>query len=153
MLSDTVLARKHLEARIGSLRDSGINARPPRGWIRALRDALGITAAQLGQRLGVSQSQATHLEQGEMDDSITLRSLRAAAEVLECELVYALVPRQPLDELLQGHAKRVAEQRLARTSHTMALENQALTKADLATERDRLVAELLTDPRRIWRAE
>lgn len=109
--------------------------------------------AKLGWRFGVSQSQATHLEKGEIDESITLRSLRAAVEELECELVHAQVPRQPLDELLQGHAKRVVDQRLARTGHTVALENRALTMADQAIERDRLVAELLKDPRRIRRAD
>lgn len=147
------LARKHLEARLAPLRDSTIRARPPKGWVRALRDALGMTAAELGRRIGVSQAQATQFEQGEVDGSITLRSLRGAAEAMECELVYALVPKRPLDEMLRSEATKVADRQLRITHHTMALENQALRGADQDSERERLIAALLDDPRRIWRSE
>ena len=151
--SSAALARKHLEARLAPLRDSTIRARPPKGWVRALRDALGMTAAELGRRIGVSQAQATQFEQGEVDGSITLRSLRGAAEAMDCELVYALVPRRSIDELLRSEAVKVADRQLHITHHTMALENQAMRRADQDSERERLIAALLDDPRRIWRAE
>jgi predicted DNA-binding mobile mystery protein A len=97
----------------------------------------------------VSQAQATQFEQGEVDGSITLRSLRGAAEAMDCELVYALVPRRPLDEMLRSEATKVADRQLRITHHTMALENQALRDADQDSEG--LIAALLDDPRRIWR--
>lgn len=147
------LARKHLEVRLAPLRDSTINARPAKGWVRALRDALGMTAAHLGHRIGVSQAQVTQFEQGEVDGSITLRSLRNVAEAMECELVYVLVPRRPLDDMLRAEAAKVAERQLRLTHHTMALENQVMRSADQTSERERLIATLLDDPRRIWRAE
>lgn len=150
--TQSALARKHLDHRLAELRNRDFFARPPRGWIRAIRDALGMTALDMGLRIGVSQARATHLEQGEIDDSITLKSLRAAAEVLECELVYALVPRKPLDDLLRERAVLVADQQLAHSSHTMALENQSLRPADLKTERDRLIEDMLRDPRKLWRS-
>lgn len=145
------LARKHLDGRLAALRGAGISARPRSGWIRALRDALGITSSELGRRMGTVQSVVTRFEQGEIDDSITLRSLRAVGEALNCELVYALVPRKPLDQILYDQARIVAERQLARTSHNMALENQALLDDDQKSERDRLIATLLDDPRSIWR--
>jgi predicted DNA-binding mobile mystery protein A len=151
--SSAALARKHLEARLAPLRDSTIRARPPKGWVRALRDALGMTASELGRRIGVSQAQATQFEQGEVDGSITLRSLRGAAEAMDCELVYALVPRTPIDEMLRSEAVKLADRQLRITHHTMALENQAMRGADQESERERLIAALLDDPRRIWRAE
>ena len=151
--SSAALARKHLEARLAPFRDSTIRARPAKGWVRALRDALGMTAAELGRRIGVSQAQATQFEQGEVDGSITLRSLRGAAEATDCELVYALVPKRPLDEMLRSEATKVADRQLRITHHTMALENQAMRGADQDSERERLIAALLDDPRRIWRPE
>ena len=145
------LARKHLDQRLAAMRGADMSARPRSGWIRALRDALGITSTELGRRMGVVQSVVTRFEQGELDDSITLRSLRSVGEALNCELVYALVPRKPLDQLLYEQARNVAERQLARTSHSMALENQSLTDTDQAAERDRLIDLLLQDPRKLWR--
>lgn len=150
--NQSALARKHLDHRLAELRGHDSFARPPRGWIRAIRDALGMTAMELGSRIGVSQTRATHLERGEIDDSITLKSLRAAAEALDCELVYALVPHKPLDALLRERAILMADRQLAHSSHTMALENQSLRSADLSAERDRLIEVMLRDPKKLWRS-
>ena len=64
--------------------------RPEKGWIKAVREALGMTTAQLGKRLGVSQQRAAMLEKAEADCSITLRSLENAAHTLGCRVVYIL---------------------------------------------------------------
>lgn len=145
------LARKHLDKRLAVMREAGVSARPRSGWIRALRDALGVTSSELGRRMGVVQSVVTRFEQGELDDSITLRSLRSVSEALNCELVYALVPRKPLEQLLYEQALIVAERQLAGISHSMALENQSLGDADHETERDRLISVLLQQPSKLWR--
>lgn len=149
------IARRHLDARLARLHQSR-NAliRPTRGWIRALRDALGMTAATLGRRMGISQAAVSQLEKGEIDESISLKTLRAAAEALECTLVYALIPRKPMEALLQERAAELAEKQLARTNRTMALENQALAPADQKAERQRLIDEILrTDLRQLWREQ
>lgn len=139
-----------VERRISPLR-SWASARPPRGWLRAIRDALGMTMAQYAARLGVSQPRIIALERGEVEESVTLATLRRAAEALDCKLVYAIVPNQPMDQTLHERAKRIAEEQLARTSHTMRLENQGLSNHELSLEKDRLIAELLLgDPRRLW---
>ena len=122
-----------------ALRDHQQYAVPPRGWIRAIRDALGMTAADLGRRMGVSQAAVAQFEKAEKDGSITLKSLRSAAEALDCTLVYALVPRLPLEDLIRDRASVLADQQLARTHHTMSLENQALLPDDLKAERARLI--------------
>lgn len=147
------LARKHLERRLAPLRALEGLARPERGWVRALRDALGMTAAQLAGRIGVSQPRITALEKAEAEGAVTLATLRHAAEGLGCTLVYALVPKEPLDAMLTTRAKTLAEQQLARTHHTMLLENQALEPAELAAQRENLIAELIKgDLRRLWDA-
>ncbi len=124
--------------------------RPPKGWVRALRDALGMTAVQLAERLGAVQSRITALEQAETNDAITLRSLRQAAEALDCTLVYALVPKRPIEDLLRDRATEVADEQLARTHHSMRLEDQALDPRDLSAAREALINELVHDPRRLW---
>jgi len=145
----SALARKHLERRLGVLR--AIDAtRPAKGWVRAMRDALGMTAAQLAARLGVVQSRITALEQAEANDAITLKSLRQAAEALDCTLVYALVPKKPIEDLLRDRAAEVADEQLARTHHSMRLEDQALDPRDLNAARTALVNDLVHDPRRLW---
>lgn len=110
-----------------------------------------MNARQAAQRMGVAQSTYTRFEQNEAEDTITLSTLRKAAEALDCTLVYALVPNRSLDEIVRERAGKLADSRLGRVNHTMRLEDQALAPDDLASERERLVEELLRgDPRRLW---
>ena len=145
------LARKNLERRLAPLRTADDLARPPRGWIKAIREALGMSTTQLAERTGMSQSRIPRIEKGEVNGTLTMKTLQHMAEAMNCRLVYALVPNEPLDTILRDRAKAIADQQLARTHQTMKLENQALTARDLKAERERLVSELLRgDPRRLW---
>ena len=145
------LARKHLERRLAPLRDRTDFTRPQRGWIRALREALGMTTRQLAKRMNKVQSAVVDMEKSEARDSISLATLRQAAEAMECTLVYALVPKLPIDTILRNRAAATALQQRARASHTMALEDQSLDSADQQAELDRLIDELLRgSPARLW---
>jgi predicted DNA-binding mobile mystery protein A len=122
-----IKARKNLDMRLGdgrSLRQK--LARPNQGWIRAIRQALGMTAEQLGRRLGVTQATLSGLEASEINGSIRLATLRKAAEAMNCTLVYALVPNTSLEEIVQEQARKVAAEQLQPVEHTMLLENQSL---------------------------
>jgi predicted DNA-binding mobile mystery protein A len=144
------LARKSIEKRVAPLRDATLTI-PPRGWIRAIRDSLGMSTRQLAQRMGAVQSRIVALEKAEANGATTLKSLREAAEAMNCTFVYAIIPTKPLDELLRQRAAEKADAELAHLHHTMALENQAMTKTDLADERARLIDELLAGSmRRMW---
>lgn len=144
------LGRKHLERRLAPLRGLDF-ARPQRGWLRAMREALGMTTRQLAQRVSKVQSAVVDMEKSEARESISLASLRQAAEAIDCELVYAIVPKVPIDDMMRARAADVAAQQLARVSHTMALENQSLSRADQEAERKRLIDELLRgSPTRLW---
>jgi len=123
--------------------------RPGRGWVRAIRDALGMTAAQLGDRIGVTQSTIQRLETSEAADTIQLNSLRRLAEGLNCELVYALIPRDTLTATYDAAARAVARRELARVSHSMALEDQAVNDEAEDERLGQFIAEEL-DPREIW---
>lgn len=147
------LGRKHLERRLAPLRNTDFS-RPQRGWLRAMREALGMTTRQLAERMGKSQSAVVDMEKSEEREAISLASLRQAAEAMDCVLVYAIVPKRPIDEILRARAAEVAAQQLARVSHSMALENQSLAQAEQEAERQRLVDELLRGaPARLWDAQ
>jgi predicted DNA-binding mobile mystery protein A len=147
----TALARKHLDRRLTAVRQTSDLTRPPRGWIKAIREALGLTTAQLAKRLGVAQTRVSRMERGEVENTLTLKSLRQAAEALNCTLVYALVPNEPLEQMVRQRACVIADRKLARTHHTMKLENQTLADPDLEAERARLVRDLIEGhPRQLW---
>src|SRR5271165_5064646 len=117
-------AIRHLDKRFTAFRPLARNPRPPKGWLRAVRDALGMTTAQLARRLGVSQPRIVELEQSEVSGSVTLRTLQRAAEALGCRLVYALVPDRPLAEIVRERAEEVAQGHSSAVEHTMRLEHQ-----------------------------
>jgi len=146
-----VLARRALDRRLSALRGSDALARPPRGWVKALREALGMTTGQFAARLGVSQPRIPALEKAETEGRITLNSLREAAQAMNCTLVYALVPNQPLEAMIEARAVAVAERRMAAGGDGAAVEDRGLTVYGLVAERERLIDELLHgSPKRLW---
>lgn len=151
-MTNRTSARKTLDARLTEWRRLD-PARPHRGWLRAIRETLGMTYKDIADRMGVTQSTASGFEMREANDSITLGSLRRAAEAMNCCLVYAIVPETTLEQMARDQAARIVDERLARVGHTMRLENQAVPPAELADERERMVEDLLRDdPRGLWRA-
>jgi predicted DNA-binding mobile mystery protein A len=125
--------------------------RPPLGWIRTIREALGISTTQFARRLDVAQKNVIALEQREARGTITLGSLERAAKALDCQLVYAIVPRDSLQAIRERQAKFIARRRLDRVSHTMALEDQSVSPEERAAQEEDLAAELLaTWPRSFW---
>jgi len=117
-----------------------------------MRDALGMTTTDLGRRLGVSAAAVTQFERSELHDRIRLETLRRAAEAMDCTLVYAFVPREPLEDMVQRRAHDLAHQRLAPIAHTMRLEDQAVTPERLDELVDELASQLINS-RELWRKE
>lgn len=116
--------------------------RPPRGWIRAIREASGVTLLELATRMKGSLSLAAQFEKSEAEYRITLKSLRQAADALGCDVVYALVPRQGnLRNLAEQRATEAATADVLAVEHTMALENQAVggVKEKIQEEADRIL--------------
>lgn len=152
--SDRANARRHLDKRLNSFRNSTDLERPPKGWVRAIRQALGMTTAQLGKRLGVTQSRAFDIEKSEVAGTLTLASLERAANALDCRVVYALVPKKPLEDLVEERAALVARKRLENVSHSMALEDQRVSEPEQAYQVDELIRGLLSGRgSRLWNEE
>jgi len=143
-------AREALDQRFEAWRQLPAQGRRPfGGWIRAIREALGMRAEDLAARMGVSQSSLTRLEKSEQRGTVGLDTLTRAADALECDVVYALVPRRPLDDIVADQARRRALQRVSRVAHTMALENQALEAPDLE-KRVAMISELYLMSPGLW---
>ena len=145
------LIREQLEAslqRLAPLR--GVNP-PPKGWVRAIRDALGMTAKQLAGRLGISQQSVARIEKDELSGSVTIKTMRRVADSLDCVFICGFVPRSSLEATVRKQAEQLASRRLAQASQTMALEDQALkaeeNKKVLSGMVDELVDEL---PSNLW---
>ena len=149
MKSASTLARRRLDERLKTF--AGLGTPPPMGWVRAIRDALGLTGAQLARRLGIRPASLSELEKNEASGRITLATLKRAAEALDCTFVYALVPKQSLEGMVKEAAKSAALKELAASFHTMALEGQDLRAADkreLLEERTADIAK--AGGRRLW---
>ncbi len=124
---------------------------PKKGWIRAIRDALGMSGRQLGRRMGVSKMWVGDMERLEASGATTLKTLRRAAEAMDCVLVYALVPKTTLKDTLLKQARQKVRQDMARAAHTMALEDQALAKDEAAKATETAAASLLQKlPKTFW---
>src|SRR5258705_5445958 len=144
-------AIRHLDKRFTVLRRLAQSPRPTKGWLRAIRDALGMTQAQFARRLGVSQPRIIELEQSEVGGSVTVNTLQRAAEALGCRLVYALVPEKPLAETVRERAELIAERQLKAVEQTMRLEDQSVKDTTAAKDlRRQFVEELLRRPARLW---
>ena len=152
MKSRENLTSQQLEETVHPLRRL-LNARQPTGgWIRAIRDALGMTNVQLARRVGRKSAQTVlDLQAREAVGTIQLNTLRELAEAMGCRVVYAVVPVKPLDQLRRERAEAVARNTLRRTGYSMKLENQGLGVREEERAFEREVDKLLTgSPRRLW---
>jgi predicted DNA-binding mobile mystery protein A len=143
-------SRSHLDKRFKALGPVSRFAPPVRGWIKAIRGALGMSTAQLAKRLRVKQPSVIALEQSEAKGTMELATLRRVAAALDCTLVYALVPNKPLEAIVRERARTFARRRLEPVEHSMLLENQKVrAKAkDFKARLDEIVRE--TNPRLFW---
>jgi predicted DNA-binding mobile mystery protein A len=102
--------------------------KPTRGWLRAAREALGLSQADVAEKLGISKQGYAEMEMSEQRGAISLNSLERAAEAMGCQFGYFLVPgrnRGPsFAELARSLDPRARH--LAATEHSMSLEGQAV---------------------------
>src|SRR6202047_3040119 len=139
-------SRSQLDERFRELGPARRYTPPVRGWIKALREALGMSTAQLAKRRGIKQPSLVALEQSEAKGTIELATLRRVAEALDCRLVYALVPNKPLEQTVRERARLFARRRLEPIEHSMALEDQKVARKESEALIDEILRE--TDPRR-----
>lgn len=145
------MARNHLDAKFKKLGALSIFIPPQKGWIRAIRDALGITQMQMAKRMKVSYARISAIEKDEVLGNIKLNTLERAANALGCQLVYTIVPKEELGTIIYNQAKEKAKVLLKTTEHSMKLENQSSLKEDDSKQLEELIQELLKGSQaRLW---
>ena len=141
-------SRDRLDERLKELGSIHRHEVPHRGWIKAIRDALGMTTAQLAGRLGIKQPSVIAIERSEAKGSIELATLRRVAEALDCRLVYALVPKETLEATVRARARAFARRHRGPIEHSMKLENQEVREPSPEAALDVMMRE--TNPRLFW---
>ncbi len=125
---------------------------PGKGWIHTVRTALNMSLRQLGERLSINPSSVQDIEKREMEGAITIKALREAAAALDMQLVYGLIPKDgSLETMIEKRAEELATQIVQRTSQTMALEDQEVSKERIRKAIKQQTAELKYElPRTLW---
>ena len=137
------LRLEQVQASVAAYSDLTNRRPPPRGWLKAIRESLGLTERQQADRLGIAGSTLHKSESAEAEERITLGQLRKLADGLDCELVYALVPRKPLTQVVEDRARSIALQEVSGVAHTMSLEDQRPATERLRKQVEQRTAELL----------
>lgn len=148
------LMQRQLDRELGKLSNIGTLRTPAQGWIRSIRQALGMTTAQLARRLGVVQQRVTAIEQAEQTGGIRLETLQKVAQALNCELAYFLVPKEPLEKHVKSKANEVAKRKMEFLEHSMALEAQSVGSEERRSQIEKLAKELIEKhSKEIWDEE
>jgi predicted DNA-binding mobile mystery protein A len=152
--TDSLLQRQVLEKKLRPWRALSHDRKPPIGWIKAIRGALGMTTQQLAERMGIDQPGAYRLEKREAQGTIALETLERAAKAMNCKVVYAIVPDDgflDLDAILDERSMSLAKSLMKKVSHSMRLEDQDVEQRDKQEQLQRLARELKEklDPR-LW---
>ena len=137
------LVQEQLDETLKQFSSLAAVTRPLKGWIRAIRDALGMNNRQLAQRLGVSNSRIPRIEQDEITGGLTLKTMNRVADELDCIFVYGFVPRTSLRETIRNQAESLAKKRFKKLMHTMELEDQGLSSNENKKVLDTLVEEII----------
>ena len=149
--NQTALARLRIDERLSPFREPGLCQQPPKlGWLRTIRKALGMTRKQFGHLQGVTQATVADIETSERDGKIQLNTLRRAAAALDCEFVYALVPRVPLAQRVDARLDALAEAAYQRTALSMALEGQLEEDPTAKAIKIKAIRDAIA-PRDLWR--
>lgn len=125
---------------------------PREGWVRSIRKSLGMSMRSFSRRIGFNEPASVKaLERNELAGTITLQTLKRAAEAMDADFVYAIVPRNKLRHTVAARARELAEQRFAPIAKSMAMEEQGLSQAQIERQIDELARELERKPEALWR--
>lgn len=135
------VVRKQVMAKILDAMKVKVPTPPKSGWIRTIREALGMSGAQFGERLQLTRNQVSILERKEVAGTITLNQLQELAEGLNADVVYAVVPRKTIEDTIEERATEIAHAMLKMSQQNMFLEAQQISKE----KQDELIEMLIND--------
>lgn len=146
------LKLSQLNAQIEQFKPFLKNRPPKEGWVRYIRNSLGMTLEQLATKLSVSKQSIRGMEQREKEGAVTLKTLREVGRAMDMELVYGFVPKDgSVEALVQRKARELAQKIVYRTSANMSLEDQqnSAERLNKAIE-ERTLSLMYELPRSLW---
>jgi predicted DNA-binding mobile mystery protein A len=147
----TIQYQQIVDRTANAVRDISV---PPEGWLCTARKALNMSAAQLARRLGVSRAQVSQTEKRELTGNVTLNALQQMAEAMGYRFVYAIVPKDSVEDVIAARAKEKATDLVNLTNQHMALESQALSQEQIQFEINRIQRNLMDEmPSSLWNDE
>jgi len=145
------LMRKQLDSQFKAWGKIKHQPHPKKGWINLIRNALGISTRRLAKLVGVSQGQIVQFEKGELNQTLTIASLQKVADSMGCQLVYGLIPKTNLEDIITKRATEIAKKRVTRVSHSMKLEAQGVDAQTEQAQIKELANELRRGPsKKLW---
>lgn len=150
-MSVKTVVQRQCQRLVDQAADYALPTRPPVGWLRTVRIALGMSGAQLAKKMKVTRARITQAELAERSGAATIKSMQSMAAAMGCQFVYAIVPSGHVEDLILAQARKKAMALVSTTSKHMALESQVLPNAMIADEIERLAHELAQGrPADLW---
>lgn len=118
-------------------------------WVQYIRKALGMSPKQLAERMSIAESSLYQLERQESLDKASIQSLKKAAEAMGCELVYAIVPKTSVEDLVNTQARRKAAKILSESNLQMEYEDQAVHAEESQKQFEEL-CEKIKNSKKLW---
>ena len=125
---------------------------PPIGWIKAIRNGIGMSMEQLGKKLSITKQGVMDIEKREKEGAITIKSMQEIAKAMDMKLIYGFVPNEgDLEQMIETRAIEMAKKIVERTSNTMKLEDQANSKERIEKAIKERASEIINNtPKILW---
>ena len=124
---------------------------PPKGWLYLFRNALGMSATQVADRIHVTRAAVYQAERNEREGAITINQMEKLASAMGGRFVYAIIPNGTIDDIVSEQAYRKAKERVGRASAHMALESQSLPNEDIMAKIEELAQQYKRErPSNFW---
>ncbi|MCK5001943.1 MAG: helix-turn-helix domain-containing protein [Gammaproteobacteria bacterium] len=69
-----------------------------KSWLRSARQARSLKGVDMAKRMGVSPARISMMESDELRGAVTLKMMQKAAQAMDCEFVYAVIPKKALKD-------------------------------------------------------
>ena len=125
---------------------------PPIGWIKAIRNGIGMSMEQLGKKLSITKQGVMDMEKREKEGAITIKSMQEIAKAIDMQFVYGFVPNDgSLNQMIETRALEMATKIVERTATTMKLEDQVNSKERIENAIKERATEIINKtPKILW---
>ena len=144
------LKLRQISESLEKIKKIGIPDSPKEGWLKSIRTALWMSMDKAASRAGVNASTWEKTEKREQKGTVTIETLQKAANALNCDIHLFLIPREPLDKILEKQASIKADEEIQRLDETMSLEKQKNSPIFLKEMRNKLVQDYMNNPKDLW---